>query len=93
MDKLSDPGERGPGGRRFVFWLPGALMVLAGLWLAMRGAQLISLGGSWYYLIAGAGLVVAGVLNILRKPVAMLVMALVTLGTVAWAFWEAGANY
>ncbi|MET0272406.1 MAG: PQQ-binding-like beta-propeller repeat protein, partial [Phenylobacterium sp.] len=74
--------------------LIGAVVVgLIGLPLAIGGFELVGLGGSPYYLIAGAGLVVAGVLLALRRPQGGLVYGLVLLATLAWAVWEAGLAF
>lgn len=66
----------------FVMLLLSAAMALPGLWLA-------ALGGSFYYLIAGAGGIWA-CFTILRGRYVAGVgwFALVTLGTILWALWE-----
>jgi glucose dehydrogenase len=46
-------------------WIPrivGTVLVLVGLILAVGGLRLVSLGGSWYYLISGLLTVASGVL-------------------------------
>ncbi len=68
-------------------------VVLVGLPLLIGGAQLALLHGSPYYLLAGLGLVVAGVLLWLGKASGGLVFALVLLGTLAWAVWESGVAF
>ena len=93
MDKSTQTGAPGPGWPRIVLWVLGGILALAGLGLAYGGAQLAALGGSWYYLIAGLALLVAGVLYALRKPAAALVLAVVTVATVIWALWEVGLNF
>lgn len=93
MDNKTHTGASGPGPLRIVLWLLGGLLALAGLGLALGGLKLVSLGGSWYYLIAGLGLVAAGILYVTRKPAAALVLAAVTLGTLIWALWEVGLNF
>ncbi|MEG1055121.1 MAG: PQQ-binding-like beta-propeller repeat protein, partial [Janthinobacterium sp.] len=52
--------------------------------------ELITLGGSWYYLPAGLGLILAGVLYWRRKPLASGVVAALVLATLLWAVWEIG---
>ena len=44
-------------------WLLALVCMLAGAGLLAGGVQLARLGGSWYYLIAGAGLAVTGNTN------------------------------
>lgn len=68
----------------------GALSVLIGLGMAIPGVWLILLGGSWYYTLAGAGVIVAGA-GFWRGSVGgALVYAIVLAATLAWAIWEAG---
>lgn len=62
MDNANGAGASNFGWGRLVLWILGALLALAGLGLAVGGLRLVSLGGSWYYLIAGSALLVAGML-------------------------------
>ena len=65
---------------------------IAGLVLAAGGAWLLSLGGSWYYLVAGVGLVATAVL-LWRGGLAGIWLYLAVFAlTVAWALWERGLN-
>ena len=50
------------------------------------------LGGSWYYLIAGLGLVLAGGLMTTQRRSGALVYGVVWLFTLVWAFWEVGLD-
>ncbi|MEB2844270.1 glucose/quinate/shikimate family membrane-bound PQQ-dependent dehydrogenase [Endobacterium cereale] len=71
----------------------GAVLVLAGLFFAVGGTKLLSLGGSWYFLLAGLGLILSGALTILRKPSGALLFGVVTIATVIWAVWDAGLDF
>jgi membrane-bound PQQ-dependent dehydrogenase (glucose/quinate/shikimate family) len=73
-------------------WAFSALVALVGADLALRGSQLISLGGSWYYMLAGIGLLVIAGLTVSRSPWAPRVYALLLATTLAWAFAEAGLD-
>ena len=89
-DRDSTPHRRGVG-----FWLIAALaLVLAvfGLLLLGGGVWLISLGGSWYYALAGAGLLLTAWLLFRQSRAAVWVYLLIYAATVAWALWEAGLN-
>jgi membrane-bound PQQ-dependent dehydrogenase, glucose/quinate/shikimate family len=70
----------------------GALLALIGLVLAVGGGWLIGLGGSWYYLLAGIGLVVSGLLLVAGRPVGAWLYIAVFVLTAIWAFWESGLN-
>jgi glucose dehydrogenase len=69
----------------WVFILVGLLLLAGGIWL-------ISLGGTWYYTIAGIGLLVTGASLTRRLMAAVYVYGVVWLGTVIWAFWEVGLD-
>src|SRR5690606_12624213 len=56
-----------------------------GFWLAV-------LGGSWGYIVLGLLLLVAGVLLARRRAQALWAYALLMLGALAWALWEAGLD-
>ncbi|MEO8115320.1 MAG: hypothetical protein ABI655_13120 [Phenylobacterium sp.] len=69
----------------------GSLFVaLLGVLLLVGGAWLASLGGSSYYLLAGAGLLATGGLLVVRRPLGGVVYGVVLLATLAWGLWEAG---
>lgn len=70
----------------------GAVMLIIGIVLAIGGGWLIALGGSFYYLPAGIGLIVAGGLLILRRLEGAILYLLVFLATLIWAWWEVGTN-
>lgn len=76
-------------------WLTilGIVILLAGLAFAAGGAWLATLGGSLYFLLAGLGLVVSGLLIARRRPVGALLFGAVFLLTVLWALWDAGLTY
>jgi len=69
------------------------LIGLAGVALAVAGAWLIALGGSWYYLVAGLGLAAAALLLRRGGGAGLMVYAAVVLLTLAWALWEVGLDW
>lgn len=72
--------------------LTGWLLALGALPLLGGGVWLALLGGSWGYILLGLGLLAAGVLLVWRRPLALGVYALVLLGVIPWALWEAGLD-
>lgn len=77
----------------FGYWLLkvfAIIIALFGLAVAAGGIWLIVLGGSWYYLIAGAGMLLAGVLLFRLRMTGVWLYWAVFIGTVIWAFWEVG---
>jgi len=84
-----------PHARGFAYWalkIFALIVALFGLALAAGGVWLISLGGSWYYLIAGAGMLVSGVLLFMQRISGVLLYWLVFIGTLIWAIWEVGLD-
>ncbi|HEV7855602.1 MAG TPA: membrane-bound PQQ-dependent dehydrogenase, glucose/quinate/shikimate family, partial [Herminiimonas sp.] len=71
----------------------GLFLIVIGIALTAGGAWLISVGGTWYYVAAGVGLILTGVLLFLRSAVALWIYALLLLATLAWAVWEAGLDW
>ena len=68
--------------------LTAVLMLLLGALMAIGGAYLAMLGGSWYYLIAGVGLLVTAGLVFARRRAAIWLYAVLLLGTLAWTLYE-----
>ncbi len=71
----------------------GILVGLLGLAMAVGGGWLIALGGSFYYLIAGLCLVLAGVLLMLGRRSGAWWYFAVLGATVLWTLWEVGTDY
>lgn len=68
--------------------LTGSLFVLLGLALAGGGIYLATLGGSLYYLVAGLGLALTGVLVFKGRRAALGLLAALLLATVVWSLVE-----
>ncbi|HEV7283825.1 MAG TPA: PQQ-binding-like beta-propeller repeat protein, partial [Kaistia sp.] len=78
---------------RFVRRGTAVILVLIGLGLAVGGAWLILLGGSFYYLVAGAAIAAVGLLLARGHPAALSLYALTVAGTLGWALWESGLDW
>nr|WP_323808477.1 hypothetical protein [Lysobacter enzymogenes] len=73
--------------------LVSAAVFLLGLALACGGAYLATLGGSWYYLLAGAALAVSGVYLFRDRAAGAWWFGGVFVATIAWTIWESGSSY
>ncbi|MFI3037801.1 glucose/quinate/shikimate family membrane-bound PQQ-dependent dehydrogenase [Atlantibacter hermannii] len=73
--------------------LTALFAVLCGLYLFIGGVWLVTLGGSWYYPIAG--LVMSGVAWLLwrGKQAALWLYAALLLATMLWSIWEVGFDF
>ncbi len=79
--------------KRRAAWAAGIVLLVLGVPLLLAGFWLVVLGGSSYYLLAGLGFVLAGVMLARRSPAGLWIFALVVAGTLAWALWEAGLDW
>ena len=73
--------EYGPRPLRIT--LTAIVVLVLGALMAVGGGYLATLGGSWYYLVAGIGLLVVAALLFLRHRAAIWLYALLLLGTLA----------
>lgn len=51
------------------------------------------LGGSLYYLLAGIGIALSGILLLLRRRAALGLYAIVLFASTVWALWEVGLDW
>ncbi|WP_312512298.1 membrane-bound PQQ-dependent dehydrogenase, glucose/quinate/shikimate family [Stutzerimonas nitrititolerans] len=68
--------------------LTALFMLVLGVLMSIGGAYLALLGGSWYYLVAGVGLLVAAALVFARRRAAIWLYAVLLLGTLLWTLYE-----
>ena len=68
--------------------ITAVIFILLGLALAGGGAWLVSLGGSWYYVVAGIGMLVAGALVWQGRRSAQPFLALLLFATLVWSVIE-----
>jgi quinoprotein glucose dehydrogenase len=67
--------------------------VLTALYLLIGGAWLLAIGGSAYYVVAGVALLGVAWLLWRRSPAALVLYALVLVGTAIWALLESGPDF
>lgn len=81
------------GVRGFGYWAVVALAIILvtfGLPILGGGVWLIALGGSWYYALAGLGLLATAWFLFRHSMTAVWVYLLTFIGTLIWALWERG---
>lgn len=71
----------------------GVILLLAGAYLGYAGAQLIGLGGSFYYLPAGIALIVTAVLLMRLDLRAVYLYSAFFAVTLVWSLWETGLQF
>ena len=82
-----------PRGFSLLLTITAALIGLIGLALFAGGAWLLAVGGSFYYALAGIGLIATAFLLVRRSPLALLVYAAVVTLTLVWAVAEIGFDW
>jgi quinate dehydrogenase (quinone) len=71
----------------------GVVVGLLGIALALGGIKLMSLGGSWFYLLAGIAMVAIGYFAVRRKSATLwAALGLLAISS-AWALWEVGVDF
>jgi membrane-bound PQQ-dependent dehydrogenase (glucose/quinate/shikimate family) len=83
------PNENRPRAPRIF----AALLGLIGLFLFCGGAWLLAMGGSLYYVIAGAAILLSSILLWMRNPLGSAVYQLTAMASVLWALWETGYDF
>ncbi|PTT58439.1 membrane-bound PQQ-dependent dehydrogenase, glucose/quinate/shikimate family, partial [Stenotrophomonas sp. HMWF003] len=79
-----DPSSTARRPRHALVTVLSLVLMLLGVVLGGLGAWLASLGGSWYYVLAGVGLLVAGVLLWGNRRAGALWFGAVFVGTLVW---------
>lgn len=74
-------------------WILALILAAAGLFFVIGGLRLILLGGSWYFLIAGLPILASAVQIARGRASGAAIFALTFLATIAWAYWEVGAEF
>ena len=93
MANTKDPTSRMT--RRIAPWARTVLVILGmivggiGLAAGWLGYQIVVEGGTWYYLLAGLGLALAGLALLAGQHIAgVRLQGVVLLGTLVWSIWE-----
>ena len=83
-------GSRAEGGGSVATVLLAIVLALFGVAILGGGIWLITLGGSWYYAVAGLGLCVTAWFLLNASMMALWVYLATYAFTVVWALWEKG---
>lgn len=68
----------------------GVICAAFGAYLLYLGIGLASAGGSWFYIVMAAGVLLSGLLLVLRRQAGLLLYALTLIVTFGWTLWEVG---
>lgn len=88
---MSTEGASSPS--RLLPGLLGILLLLMGLALLAGGIKLSLLGGSLYYVLAGIGLTLTGLMLLAGKRAALGLYAVVLFASTVWSLWEIGLDW
>ncbi|STS91474.1 quinate/shikimate dehydrogenase (pyrroloquinoline-quinone) [Klebsiella variicola] len=90
---MSNTNPRSSGWLGLWCLLVGVILLATGLFFVIGGYKLVSLGGSWYFLIAGVITLLAAIQFFRRRSSAVWLFALVFVGTLIWALFDAGFDF
>jgi len=74
----------------FTGWLLALVLAIVGIVLTVGGTDLVLVGGSPYYVLAGLAVLVSALGLIRRRPFAAKAYGAMLAATVVWSLWEAG---
>ncbi|CAM4378018.1 glucose/quinate/shikimate family membrane-bound PQQ-dependent dehydrogenase [Acinetobacter pragensis] len=79
----------------FKIWcfILGLALLITGLFYIVGGGKLVSLGGSWYFLIAGILITCSAFFVFKKKAAGVALFALVFAGTLIWSWFDAGWDF
>jgi quinoprotein glucose dehydrogenase len=89
----ASPAAEKRANRHLAFNISAAVIGLIGLAILIGGIWLVSLGGSFYYLLCGVGIIATSVLLFLRRREALWLYAFIIVATVIWAIAEIGFDW
>ena len=78
---------------RVCSFLLGIILVLTALAFIYGGVKLVTLGGSWYFLISGVLMLISGYLFLRSRSAGAVLYIVTMIGTIVWALADAGLNF
>lgn len=79
----------------FKIWcfILGLALLITGLFYLIGGGKLVSLGGSWYFVVAGILITASSFFIFKKKAMGVALFTLVFIGTVIWSLFDAGWDF
>lgn len=71
----------------------GIVLLATGLFFTVGGGKLISVGGSWYFLLAGLLILASAFFTFRKKVVAVWIYSLFFIATIVWALVDVGFEF
>jgi len=71
----------------------GVVVALLGLGLVWGGVKLLSLGGSWFYLVAGIAMLAIGYFAFRKRGATLWIALALFVASVIWGVWEVGLDF
>ena len=90
---MSEPHSKSQSIFKIWCFILGLALLLTGLFYLIGGGKLISLGGSWYFFIAGLLTTASAIFVFRKKAFGVWLFALVFVGTLVWAWFDAGWDF
>ena len=90
---MSEPHSKSQPIFKIWCFILGFALLLTGLFYLIGGGKLISLGGSWYFFIAGLLTTASAIFVFRKKSLGVWLFTLVFIGTLIWAWFDAGWDF
>ncbi|MDQ9833994.1 glucose/quinate/shikimate family membrane-bound PQQ-dependent dehydrogenase [Acinetobacter soli] len=90
---MSDPQAKSHIIFKIWCFILGLALLITGVFYIIGGGKLISLGGSWYFLIAGLIITASAFFIFKKKATGVWLYTLAFVGTVIWALIDAGFEF
>lgn len=81
------------GLRKFYLWLVAIILLVSGLFLTIKGIQLLSLGGSFFFALMGIVQIITAFLLFKQNSKAAYLYGLTYVLTIIWALYEVGLQF
>lgn len=81
------------GSRKVYLWLVAIILLVSGLFLTINGARLVSVGGSWYFVLMGLAQIISALLLFKQSIKGVWLYGFAYLATIIWALNEVGLQF
>ncbi|MEB3766419.1 glucose/quinate/shikimate family membrane-bound PQQ-dependent dehydrogenase [Acinetobacter sp. MD2] len=90
---MSDPQKKSHIILKIWCFILGLALLISGAFYAIGGGKLISLGGSWYFLITGLMMLASAFFIFKKKAAGVWLYSVAFVGTIIWALIDAGFEF
>ncbi|RQW63198.1 glucose/quinate/shikimate family membrane-bound PQQ-dependent dehydrogenase [Vibrio viridaestus] len=90
---MNDDSKRRPTLLTLWYYVFSILLLFTGGYFVIGGVELISLGGSWYFLLSGIIFLLSAITLFRKKSISISLLILAFIYSVVWALYDAGFEF